>query len=332
MTIKSKILILLFFLSFFTISCNKKNIEKIEIDRFLFGTNLKIVVYSEDKRNAEKLIEETFILMEDVEKKYNSRSQESIIYKLNKNPLIVQELTSELYNMLKRARDMSILTNGSFDISLGPLMSLWGFDDLDIEKIPSEEEIKEIQNLVNYEDVIFDEKTLVLRKVNQRIDTGSFLKGYAISKGIEYLREKGIKSAMITAISSIETVGEKPDNKAFKIGVQNPKNSKELLYTIDLKDMALGVSGDYQTYVEIEGKIFHHILDAKTGYPVSHNSMVLILGPNAFECDLLSTALFTLKPIEILSYIDSQEDLEAFVVDENGKEYFSRNIKKYMNK
>ena len=332
MTIKSKIFILLFFLFFLLNSCSKQKIEKIEIDRFLFGTNLKIVIYSEDKENSEKLIEETFTLMENVEKKYNSRSEESIVYKLNKNPLVAQKIDSELFFMLNKAREISELTKGTYDISVGPLMSLWGFDDLDIKKIPSEIEIENAQKLVNYKDIIFDENKIALKKESQRIDTGSFLKGYAINKGAEYLRDKGVKSAMITAISSIETIGAKPEDKPFKIGVQNPKNSQELLYTINLKDKALGVSGDYQTFVEIEGKVFHHILDAKTGYPANHNSMVLVLGTNAFECDLLSTGLFTLEAREIIAYIDSREELEAFLVDIDGKEYFSKNIKSYMKK
>ncbi len=332
MIIKSKIFILLFFLFFFLISCSKQKVEKVEVDRFLFGTNLKIIIYSEDKKNSEKLIEETFTLMENVEKKYNSRSEDSIIYRLNQKPLEAQKIDSELFFMLNKAREISELTKGTYDISVGPLMSLWGFDDLDIKKIPSQAEIKNLQELVNYKDIIFDENTIALKKENQRIDTGSFLKGYAINKGANYLSENGVTSAMITAISSIETIGAKPEDKPFKIGIQNPKNSQKLLYTIDLKDKALGVSGDYQTFIEIEGKMFHHILDAKTGYPSEYNSMVLILGTNAFECDLLSTGLFTLEAKEIIAYVDSKEELEAFVVDKDGKEYFSKNIKSYMKK
>lgn len=331
MTIKSRNLFLLFFLFLFFISCGRNKVEKIEVDRFLFGTNIKIVVYSGDKEKTLKLIDETYKLMEEISAKYNSKDESSLVYKLNKNPLIPQKIDKEFNDMIDQTLNLSGVTNGSFDITVGPLMSLWGFDDLNIKDLPSEEKIKETMKLVNYKDVELKSDSIRLKKPNQRIDTGSFLKGYAINKGIEYLRSKGIESAMITAISSIGTIGTKPEGKPFKIGIQNPKSPEELLYTINLDNKALGVAGDYQTFVEINGKKYHHILDAKNGYPSPYNSMVLILCKDSYMADLYDTALFLMKPEEILAYVSKLSDFEVFIVDKNGKQYFSKNIKKYMN-
>lgn len=332
MMIKSKNLFLLFFLYLVIVSCSGKKLEKIEVDRFLFGTNVKIVIYSENKEKATKLIDDTFEIMEKISEKYNSKDNSSIVYKLNENPKSEIAIDKDFHEMIDRTTKLSDLTKGSFDITIGPLMSIWGFDDLDIKEVPKQEKIDEVKKLVNYKDIILTTSTIKMRNSNQRIDTGSFLKGYAIEKGIEFLKANGIKNAMITAISSIGTIGEKPDNKPFRIGVQNPKKPDSLLYVLELNNKALGVAGDYQTFVEIGGKKYHHILDAKTGYPSDYNSMVLVLCDDVYTADLYDTAFFLMKPQEILYYVSKKKNMEVFVVDKNGKEYFSKNMKNYLSK
>lgn len=327
----SKILILLVFL-LLLISCNKSELKKVEEEEFLFGTSIKIVIYDNDSEKAKKLIKNTFKIMSEIEAKYNSRNKESIVYKLNQNPTIPQKIDSEFNFMIKKAIEASQITKGRFDITVGPIMSLWGFDELNIDRMPTEKEITEKMNLVSYKSINLNKDFIVLEKENQKIDTGAFLKGYALYKGKEFLKKNGINNGMITAISSIETIGSKPEGVPFKIGVQNPKKSEELLYTIELSDKALGVSGDYQTFVEIQGKKYHHIIDGTTGYPSKYNSMVLVLGDNAFECDLYSTSFFTMKAEEVLEFLKDNKDLEVFIVDKDGKEYFSSGIKKYLKK
>lgn len=332
MIIRSKIHFLVLFLSLFLLGCNKNKIQKVEEERFLFGTSIKIVLYSENLETSKKIIDETYGLMNQIEKKYSSRNEESIVYKINKNPLVEQKIDMEFYGIIKNTIEISKLTKGSFDITVEPLMSLWGFDDLEIDKIPNDTEIKKALELVNFEDINLNKTFISLKKNNQKIDTGSFLKGYAIHKASEFLKEKGVTSGMITAISSIEVIGSKPENKPFKIGVQNPKSPEKLLYTIELTDNALGVAGDYQTFVEINGKKYHHIMDSKTGKPSEYNSLVLVLGKNSYLCDLYDTGFFLMKPEEILSFVEKQKDMEVFIVDKNGKEYFSLGIKKYLKK
>ena len=129
----SKILILLVFL--LLISCKKTELKKVEVEKFMFGTSVKIVIYGNDEVKAKKLIEETFELMTNIESKYNSRNEESIVYKLNKNPTVQQKIDSEFYYLITEAIKVSEITKGKFDITIGPIMSLWGFDDLDIDII-----------------------------------------------------------------------------------------------------------------------------------------------------------------------------------------------------
>ena len=131
----------------------------------------------------------------------------------------------------------------------------------------------------------------------------------------------------ITSISSIEVIGTKPENKPWKIGLQNPENQSEMIGIVSLKDRAMGVSGDYQTYVEIDGKMYHHILDKDTGYPVQDKKMVVVLCNNAFDADLLSTTFFLMPIDKVISYVDSREDLDVLIVDKDMNIITSKNFK-----
>ncbi|MGL6170158.1 MAG: FAD:protein FMN transferase, partial [Fusobacteriaceae bacterium] len=146
------------------------------------------------------------------------------------------------------------------------------------------------------------------------IDTGAFLKGYAVEKAKEKMVDKGLKSGFVSSISSIATIGIKPDGTPWRVGIQDPENPEKILGIIDLNDESMGVSGDYQTYVEIAGKRYHHILDKDTGFPVQDKKMVVVVNKNGLMADLLSTALFLMKPKEILEYTNKDKNIKIIMV------------------
>ena len=115
------------------------------------------------------------------------------------------------------------------------------------------------------------------------------------------------------------------DNKA--VIEQNPENPSEMIGIVSLKDRAMGVSGDYQTYVEIDGEMYHHILDKDTGYPVKDKKMVVVLCDNAFDADLLSTTFFLMPIDEVISYVDGRKDLDVLIVDKDMNIITSKNFK-----
>lgn len=164
--------------------------------------------------------------------------------------------------------------------------------------------------------MILDGNKLYFSEDGIEIDTGSFLKGYAVEKAKEVMREAGITSAFISSISSIETINSKPGKKPWRIGIENPVNTQELLGIIELNNKGMGVSGDYQTYVEIDGKKYHHIIDKTTGYPVTDKKMVVVISDNAFFSDMYSTAFFMMPIDEVLSFA-KDKDLEVFIVDKD---------------
>ena len=329
---KNKIIIfILSMLSVFFISCGKE-VEKIEESKFLFGTYIKIIVYSDNKEKAMKSIEKAFNEIQRIDEKYNSKSEGSLIYNLNNSDNKTVKLDEEGIKIFEGVKKAYELSEHKYDITIAPLLELWGFTDETIElsdlKLPTKEEIDFTKTFVDFDKVkISNDGTLTIESPVKEIDTGSFLKGYAISKAREILKDDGIKSAFITSISSIEVIGTKPENKLWKIGLQNPENPSEMIGIVSLKDRAMGVSGDYQTYVEIDGKMYHHILDKDTGYPVEDKKMVVVLCDNAFDADLLSTTFFLMPIDKVISYVDSRKDLDVLIVDKDMNIIASKNFK-----
>ena len=332
MKMKNKLIVFIFLLlSMFLISCSRK-IEKIEESKFLFGTYIKIIVYSNNKEKAIQSIEKAFNEIQRIDEKYNSKSEGSLIYNLNNSDNKTVKLDEEGIKIFEGVKKAYELSEHKYDITIAPLLELWGFTDETIElsdlKLPTKEEIDFTKTFVDFDKVkISNDGTLTIESPVKEIDTGSFLKGYAISKAREILKDDGIKSAFITSISSIEVIGTKPENKLWKIGLQNPENQSEMIGIVSLKDRAMGVSGDYQTYVEIDGKMYHHILDKDTGYPVEDKKMVVVLCDNAFDADLLSTTFFLMPIDKVISYVDSRKDLDVLIVDKDMNIIASKNFK-----
>lgn len=329
---KNKIIIfILSMLSVFFISCGKE-VEKIEESKFLFGTYIKIIVYSDNKEKAMESIEKAFNEIQRIDEKYNSKSEGSLIYNLNNSDNKTVKLDEEGIKLFEGVNKAYELSGHKYDVTIAPLLELWGFTDETIElpdlKLPTKEEIEFTKTFVDYSKVkISDDGTLTMESPIKEIDTGSFLKGYAISKAREVLKDDGIKSAFITSISSIEVIGTKPENKPWKIGLQNPENPSDMIGIVPLTDRAMGVSGDYQTYVEIDGKMYHHILDKDTGYPVTDKKMVVVLCDNAFDADLLSTTFFLMPIDKVISYVDGRKDLDVLIVDKDMNIITSKNFK-----
>lgn len=319
-----KLLLTVFILTLF-ISCGK-SINKIEKDEFSFGTYISITVYDTDIKKAEKAIKEAFLEMERIDKKYNSKVQGSEIYKLNSGEIKKIELDDEGVYIFSELKKVYELSNKKYDVTIEPLVELWDFGREEVENIPNSTEIKETLKKIDFENVVLDGNTLSYKKTGIRIDTGSFLKGYAIERAKFILKKNGIESSFISSISSIETIGTKPERKAWKVGIENPENPDKLIAIVDLDGKGMGVSGDYQTYIEYNGKRYHHILDKENGYPVADKKMVVVICDNAFLCDMYSTAFFLMDISKVIEFAN-KNNLDVLIVDKDMKITTSKNMK-----
>lgn len=301
--------------------------ERVDKEKFTFGTYLKISAFSENKKQAEKIIDESFEEIERIDSKYNSKTPKSLTSELNKKgSAIFDEEGIYLLDEVKKGYNLS---NGKYDITMGPLMKVWGFSEEvpPLEKLPLEKDLNTAASKVDFSKVKVSGNKIYFETQGMEIDTGSFLKGYAVEKAKEKMVKSGIKSGFITSISSISAIGGKGDGSPWKIGIQNPDNPSKILGTIDLKDQSMGVSGDYQTYIEIDGEKYHHILDKSTKYPVSDKKMVVVVNKSALDADMYSTVFFLMPIEEVIRYANNKENLDVLIVDNKNIIYMSKNIK-----
>lgn len=304
-------------LPIFILSCSKE-VQKIEQSKFLFGTYISITVYDKNEKLANKAIEAAFQEIERIDKKFNSKMKGSLVERLNSGKEKTIKLDEEGIYLFQNLKSVYELSHGKYDITIGPLLDIWDFGAKEKREIPKKEDLKRAMQYIDFSKIILSGDELSFSEPGVELDTGSFLKGYAVEKAKGVMREKGVTSAFISSISSIETINRKPDGKKWRIGVENPENPQKLLGVVELYNEGMGVSGDYQTYVEIDGKRYHHILDKTTGFPVEDKKMVVVISDNAFFSDMYSTAFFLMDIDEVLNYAN-KNDLGVLIVDKDMK-------------
>ncbi|WP_288217686.1 FAD:protein FMN transferase [uncultured Fusobacterium sp.] len=305
-------------LPIFILACGKKSVEskKIQGDKFLFGTHIAITIYDEDEAAAKKAMEAAFDEIERIDHKYNSKVKGSLIEQLNSGAVDKVTLDDEGVYLIQNLKNIYELSNGYYDVTITPVLDVWNFGEKERSDVPSFTELQKALSKVDFTKVILDGNELYYAQDDIELDTGSFLKGYAVEKAKGVLKDMGIESAFISSISSIETINTKPDGKSWRIGIENPQDPKKLLGIVELDNQGMGVSGDYQTYIEINGKRYHHILDKSTGYPVEGKKMIVVISDNAFLSDMYSTAFFTMQTEEIMEFAE-KNNLEVLIVDNN---------------
>ena len=317
--------------------------------RFLFHTNIKIKIPDSFEN---KVFDELFEILEDVNKNYNSYSKNSYIDKINKNNGKFVQVNEETVNLLEKVVHFSEIMNGEYDITIMPLIKLWGFYKENSDKIPENLETKKIKKLVDYKKIIIDKKNLKVKiDKNQEIITGSFIKAYAIDKAIQKMKELKIDDAIINAdgssIAAINGWGiivENPepekkllkndDGKILKITKEKYEGNDEYndLFEIEIKDLTYSTSNQINTFLEIDGEKYGHIISSKTGFPAK-NKQIGIITENAFFGDMISTGLYNQTPKnfhEIIKKLSKEIKIEGYLIDENGEIHYTDGFLEYV--
>ncbi|MGL4954400.1 MAG: FAD:protein FMN transferase, partial [Cetobacterium sp.] len=207
---KSRNIFLLFLLFLLLLGCEKK-VERVDEDRFAFGTFFKVTIFSDDTKEAKSKIELAFKEIQRIDERYNSKVKGSLVDNLNNTKK--EKFDFEGLYILKEVKKTYELSQKKYDITIEPLMKIWGFSE-DVEariSLPTDEELRKASENVDFSKVEIENETVMIKNKDIKLDTGSFLKGYAVKKAGEKLRENGVKSGFISAISSIEAIGVKGD-------------------------------------------------------------------------------------------------------------------------
>jgi len=227
----------------------------------------------------------------------------------------VSDTTIEL---LKKGIKFGELTDGAFDITIAPLSELWDFKN-NPGNVPSESDIAEALSHVNYKNIVIEGNTVTLTDPEAAIDLGGIAKGYMADQLKEYLLREGVNSAIINLGGNVLTIGEKPDETAFNIGIQKPFDEQNATITsVQVKDSSVVTSGSYERYFKVNDVIYHHILNTKNGYPCDNGLLsVTILSEASIDGDALSTTCFALGLEKGQELIASLEGIDAIFVTED---------------
>jgi len=225
------------------------------------------------------------------------------------------ELTSpEVLNLFRRALEIHKISGGAFDISIAPILKLWGFYERDY-RVPSPGEIRRSLNRVGMTKIEAGEFEIRL-PAGMEIDWGGIAKGYGIDLAAQTLRDLGILRGFINAGGDLYCWGSNPGDAAWKIGIKHPRQ-EGFLGVLSLTDEGAATTGDYQRFFIREGVRYHHVFDPQSGYPAHGKQSVTVAGPETTICDALATAVFISKQPD--SILDFYPEYGAFIVDTEGR-------------
>ena len=285
-----------------------------------------VMTVSVISKNAEKELHEAYkhILAYDVA--FSAHSQNSEVSKVNNSSGKDISVSDELKEQISTALKVSKMTDGAFDITVFPLMELWGFYDKN-HTVPDEASIKDILKLVGYDKIGLEGNMLNLQS-GTKIDLGAVTKGFVGQKTAAMLIDSGVKSGMLSLGGNIQLFGLNPDKSVWNIAVQDPKDEHSYIGIIHDTNCSIITSGCYQRYFEKDNKIYHHILNPHTGYPADSGILsVTVVANDGTYADALSTALFVTGLDKAVEIWREYGDFEAIFVTEDKHVYITEGLK-----
>ena len=293
-----------------------------EIDVFAMDTFMSIKAKDAD----DELLEDVETEITRLESLFSVTRPNSDIARLNAEGKV--EADADTVKLIEMAKNMCEMTNGALDISVYPVVLLWGFTNGNY-RVPKNSEIKDALRFVDYAQIEINESIVQLDE-GMKLDLGAVAKGYTSDKICELLRENGVTSAVINLGGNVQTIGKRPDEKKWRVAVKNPFETDKNLLVVEIEDAAVITSGNYERYFDADGKRYCHIIDSKTGYPADNGIVSMtVIGKSGFECDAMSTALFVMGPEKVIELWKTLDDIEMIYVTDEEKIYITEGILSY---
>lgn len=317
------IMAIIFLPSYILKNRSNSNNSPITDTRFALNTVITITLYDSQDTS---ILDGAFAICNDYEKVFSRTLETSELYKLNHSADLVNEVSPELAEIINKGLEYSAMSEGAFDISIAPVSQLWDFT-ADNPAAPADAEIASMLPYVGYRNFSIEGTTVTKTTVEDELDLGGIAKGYIADRIKDYLLENGVNEAVISLGGNILCVGDK-NGELYNIGVQAPfEDHNVTLASMKIADKSIVTSGIYERYFTQDGKLYHHILDPKTGYPYQNDlTSVTIISDKSVDGDALSTTCFALGYEKGMSYINSHDDLDAIFVTSDGEIHYSDNL------
>lgn len=294
----------------------------------LMGSRFDITVVAASEELGYIYIEEATAEIERIENLISSWNEDSETSAINRNAGIKPvKVSLELFKLIERAKQISEITDGAFDISYASMDKIWKFDG-SMQRKPTKEEIKASVDKVGYQKIELDteNQTVFLKQKGMKISFGAIGKGYAADKAKELLVSKQVVAGIINAAGDLTTWGTKASGEKWLIGIANPLSKDKIFSWLPIVESSVATSGNYEKYVEFDGKRYSHIIDPRTGYPTFGINSVSIFAKSAELCDALATAVFIMGKDAGLSLINQLGGIEVILIDSENKIHKSNGI------
>lgn len=309
-----------------TVAQNKVSLSK---DTLFMGSAFSLTTVNETYDEAKESINIGLQEISRIETLISSWTTTSQTAEINKNAGIKPvKVDKELFDLIYRSKKISDLSNGYFDISFASLNKIWKFDST-YATPPSEEAILASVKKINYKKILLnaDAQTVFLQDSGMKIGFGAIGKGYAADKAKQLMIANGSTAGVINAGGDLITWGNKVNGQPWTIGIADPNDKNNVISWLNISNRAVATSGNYEKYIHINGKQYCHIINPKTGWPVSGIKSVTIICPTAELADGLATTVFILGVTDGINLINKLDGVECMIIDENDKTYYSKNIK-----
>ena len=323
--------LLLLLLTLSASGCADSGGKPVERQFYAMDTVMNLTVYGD---RAEDAVEAAMKRVGEIETLSSSYLSDSDVSKINAEAGTSAVVVSpEVLKMVQTAVQYEKITGGAFDITLGPLISLWGIGT-DHKNVPSQAEIDRALALVGSDKIQISEakRTVMLSQPGMSIDLGGIAKGFAADEILRIFQEYGIQSALINlGSSSIYALGNKPDGSSWTVAIRHPLDEGAYLCVVQLTDQALSTSGDYERYFIQNGKRYHHIFDPATGYPADAgimSSTIVIDGKESDCCilaDILTKAAFVFGAKRGFAVLDGLAGVSCMAAGSDFRLYRSGN-------
>jgi thiamine biosynthesis lipoprotein len=296
---------------------NQPDLLRVEGSVDAMGTAYSIVAYGEDRGKLQSAVSEGLEeahRLDEMLSNYKPASEWSMVNRLaGEGPV---HITPELFQLLQACVEYSRESEGAFDISVGPLMKVWGFYK-GTGHLPHRAEVWGALNMIGYQNILLDPASQTVRfaKKGVELDPGGIGKGYAVDRIAQILKDEGVQHALISGGgSSIYAIGAPPDALSWKVDIKNPRHPSESVASVFLKDESMSTSGSYEKFFRAEGRFFSHIMDPRTGFPAQGMLSTSVITPKTIDSEAWAKPYYILGPHWTAQH--KQKDFRVFFCED----------------
>ena len=295
----------------------------------LMGNRFELNVVAHNEKWANDRIDSGITEISRIEKLLTTFSDDSETNQINRNAGIQPVVVSrETFELIKRSIRISKVTQGAFDITYGSIdKRLWNFDQ-EMTALPDDTTARQMVRLINYRNITLNEEdcSVFLRVRGMRIGFGGIGKGYGADRAKMIMKEQGVESGVVNASGDLNAWGLQPDGKKWTIGIANPDASHHIFSYLNISDLAVATSGNYEKFIMNDGKKYSHTINPRTGLPVTGIKSVTIITSFAEIADAMATPVTIMGVYTGLDLINQMNDIEAIIIDDDDHLYTSKNI------